>query len=88
MAFKIYKQFQPRQDDDPIWAQNNQWVAILPDGGDINNDKEDIYDTKQKADDEVIKKEDADKEKKPDNSDKLDKYGKKIKDRKYIVVEI
>ena len=88
MAFQILKQFIAKQEDDPIWAERKVYVKILPDGGDVSNDKEDIFDTKQKADDEVVKKQDKDKEKKPDGKDKVDKFGKKIKDRKYIVIEI
>ena len=88
MAFQIIKQFIAVQDDDPIWAERNQFVKILPDGGDVNNDKEDIYDTYDKADKDKKDKEDKDKEKKPDGKDKVDKYGKKIKDRKYIIIEI
>ena len=50
MAFQILKQFVARQDDEPIWAQKSVYVKILPDGGDVSNDKEDIYDTYEKAD--------------------------------------
>lgn len=88
MAFQILKQFVARQDDEPVWAQKSVYVKILPDGGDVNNDKEDIFDTYAEAEAEKIKKEDKDKEKKPDGNDKLDKFGKKIKERKYIVIEI
>lgn len=88
MAFQILKQFVARQDDEPIWAQKSVYVKILPDGGDVSNDKEDIYDTYEKADKDVKDKEDKDKEKKPDGKDKKDKFGKTIKGRKYVIIEI
>jgi hypothetical protein len=87
MAWQIFKQFIGEQDYDPIWAERKQYVQILPDGGDVNNDKKDIYDTKIKAETEKLKKEVSDKVK-VDGKDKKDKYGKKIKNRKYVIIEI
>jgi hypothetical protein len=88
--YKLLKQFMPVgvENGDPEWAEGNSYVDILPDGGDVSNDKIDVYDDITKADKDKKDKEDADKEKKPDDKDKVDKYGKKIKYRKYKIVEI
>jgi len=84
MAYKILKQFIGTDEKDPWWASRNVWVAILPDG----NDKEEIYDDLNKAETEITKKKNKDKEKDQDGKDKKDKFGKKIKNRKYKIIEI
>jgi len=88
--YKLLKQFIPVgvYNGDPEWSQGNTYVEVLPDGGDINNDKVDIYDDITKAEVDKGKKEAEDKIKKPGNIDKEDKYGKKITNRKYKIVEI
>lgn len=88
MRYQIMKQYIALQDGEPTDFQRNIWVAILPDGGDIHNDKEDIYKTKIKAEKDKKDKKEKDKEKKPNGKDKKDKFGKKIKNRKYKIIEI
>ncbi len=84
MRYQILKQFIAVQDYEPKDTRRDIWVAILPD----KKDKEDIYNTKIKAEKEVKDKKDKDKEKDEHGKDKKDKFGKKIKDRKYKIIEI
>lgn len=84
MAFKIYKQFISTDASEPSWVKREVWVAVLPDG----IDKEDIFDTLANAEIEVEAKKTKDKQKDAGNKDKVDKFGKSIKDRKYKIVEI
>ena len=87
--YKLLKQFIPVgvENGDPEWGHGNVYVDVLPDGGDISNDKVDVYDDITKIDKDKKDKEDADKVKKPGDIDKEDKYGKKIKYRKYKIIE-
>lgn len=84
MNYKIYKQFISNDEFDPQWAKREIWVAVLPDGVDTEN----IFDTLAKAEKDISDKDKLNKEKDINGDDKLDKFGKKIKDRKYKIVEI
>ena len=86
MRYQILKQYIAVQEDDPFWAQRNVWVEILPDT--TPPDKIDIFQTLNTAELSVEQKVERQNEDDELGNDQVDKFGKKIKDRIYKIIEI
>ena len=84
MLYQIVKQFIAVDDQDPSWATRNVWVAVLPELG----DRLDVYQTYERAEEEVIHKIELNQQKDENGNDQRDKFGKKIKARRYKIIEI
>ena len=84
MRYQVLKQYIGIQETDPIDFQRGIWVEVLPEKG----DRIDIYQTRERAEESIEHKIELQNEKDELGNDQIDKFGLKIKDRIYKIIEI
>lgn len=86
MRYQIMKQYIAVQDNEPTNTKRDVWVAILPDT--TPPDKENIYQFLDTAELAVEQKIERQNEQDELGNDQVDKFGLKIKARRYKIIEI
>ena len=87
MRYQVLKQYTAVQDGDPIWAQINVWVAILPTDS-PPPDQENIFQTREQAELHIEQRTELQNEQDELGNDKVDTFGRTIKHRIYKIIEI
>lgn len=84
MRYQVLKQYIAIQENDPIDFQRGIWVEVLPEKG----DRIDIFQNRERAEESIEHKIELQNEKDELGNDQIDKFGLKIKDRIYKIIEI